>query len=162
VSTQSFVLLNWLVDIWTAAPWPTMVKVVDGPPTTDVSGEVLLFVGSDAAPISADDSAVSRSQWRLLGNPTGNRRDELITVKGSLWDRRGGTDMRARRNEVDQLWQVLESAVRDGGALVGPAGSPPDARVVWVELSEVTVRQIQTTQGATVECPFILTANARS
>lgn len=162
MSTQAFVLLDWLVDTWTAAPWPTTVKVIDGPPTTDVSGEILLFVGSEAAPVSMDDSAVSHSQWRLLGNPTGNRRDELITVKGSLWDRRGGTDMRVRRAEANLIWSVLESSVRDGGMLVGPQGSPPDARVVWVELTEITVRQQQTKDGATVELPFILTANARS
>lgn len=164
MSTQAFALLDWLVDTWTAAPWPagTIVKVIDGPMTTDVSGEILLFVGSEAALIPIDDSAVSHSQWHLLGNPTGNRRDETITVKGSLWDRRGGSNIRVRRAEANQLWSVLESAVRDGGMLVGPAGSPPDARVVWVELTEVTVRQMQTTEGATVELPFILTAFAKS
>jgi hypothetical protein len=130
------------------------VRVVDGPPTTDLSPPNLLFVGSAPSDPNDDSPDASFSQsWGELG---ARAKYEDLIVRCELWVRSGSQDMAARRDTAKALLDAIEAALRTNYTLaVG--------RLLWIHLAAAEIRQIQTQAptGSTVAVSFTLAGRAR-
>ncbi|GAA1701625.1 hypothetical protein GCM10009765_59000 [Fodinicola feengrottensis] len=160
MSTQIFDVLDWLVDTFSAIEWPAdlPVYIVDGPPLTDVSQPMLLYVGWDGNLPAEADSAKAPEDWAFLGNPTSNNRDETIEIPCVLQVRRGDHSLRTRRAEAKMLTGLIVQSLRDANSWQGPPGSA----VLWLAISDVVVWQQQSNQGTSLLHHFTIKVRARA
>ncbi|WP_030173253.1 hypothetical protein [Streptomyces sp. NRRL S-813] len=141
-----------LLSILRAAPGLADVGVVDGPPTTNLTGLKYLFVGWQPNA----ESAVGLTQ---TFNSAGARtRDEAFQIVGYIEARAGDTDMQARRTEVFAILGEIETALRATNE--APTAPTLNGTVLWAHLTAGDLTQVQS-EGSLAGLAFTVTCQAR-
>lgn len=144
--------IDALLSILRAAPALADVAVVDGPPSTNVTGLRRLYVGWSP---SADQAADISQTFASAG---ARRRDETFSIACYLEVRSGDKDMAAKRSAAFALLATVEEALRATGA--SPDAPTLGGTVLWAELTAAGLAQEQG-QGALAGIPFTVTCRAR-
>ncbi|OLZ72571.1 hypothetical protein AVW11_04040 [Streptomyces amritsarensis] len=141
-----------LLAILQAAPGLTGVRIVDGPPTNNLTASDCLFVGYQPGA----DSVVSIAQdFNAAGART---RDENFDVSGYIETRAGGSDMGARRRRCFEIAGELENALRATPA--APQAPTLNGAVLWAHLTTGDLFQIQS-DGVLAGLAFTVRCRAR-
>lgn len=142
-----------LLAILSAAPGLTKVRVVDGPPTTNLTSPDWLFVGFQP---SAEVAVSLTQEFAAAGART---RDEDFDVLCYIECRAGGTDMAARRRRAFEVLAEVENALR--ATATAPTAPTLNGTVLWAHLAAGDVQQVQSSEGALVGLPFTVRCRAR-
>jgi len=148
-------VIDYLVTTFTAATTlgaaTPPVAVYDGPLVTQEPAQLLLFVGiddpdSDEAPTSAS----SEQSWASLGKQAKN---EQVTVFCTAESWGGDTDVKAIRTTAYGIVAAVEDLLRADVMLGG--------LFQFGQVTGLTLRQNQTTQGAVARVTFQIEGQAR-
>jgi hypothetical protein len=142
-----------LLSAFQTAPELAGVRVVDGPPTTDVSEQDLLFVGWQP------DNDISVALTQTFAGASTRIRDETFDVGCYLESRSGDTDLKARRDRAFDLFAVVEQVLR--GTQANPDAASLGGAVLWSQLTAGDFRQAQTEAGAQAGLEFTVACRAR-
>ena len=137
--------LDGLVAVLSASAALRGVQIFDGQPTTDTPKDFI------AVGFSEDGPAVSFNHSPAgLGNA---RRAETfdITCVVSSWN--GGTNAATVRNRAFAMFSACEAAIRAGGTL--------NASVLFAQVVQGSVTQMQTEQGAVCDVEFSVSVESR-
>jgi len=132
-------VLDALVDLCTAATTPGAplegVRILDGPPATELADRRVLALGDDDQSATA---ATAQQEWATLGR---GAKDESGFITCTAYARAGDTDLRARRAEVFALMAALETLLRPGQPDTDPTLG---GLVLWTAVGgQITYRQEQ-------------------
>jgi hypothetical protein len=143
-------LLDALVAAWTAdvtlTGYGTRLRVYDGPPTTDRSAEIELWVG--ATGLEPDEEVVVFEQSRA--DFEGDR-DETLTIVSAVWVANGTHDIAAARRLAVAVYAAAAATVRTSTLAV--------AGVRALDVSDGRLRQGQFTSGVGAVLTFTVTAD---
>jgi hypothetical protein len=142
-----------LLAILSAAPGMTGVRVVDGPPTTNLAATDCLFVGYQPG----SEIAVDISQD--FASAGARDRDENFDLLCYIESHSGGTDMGARRRRAFEILAQVENTLRATDA--APEAPTLNRTVQWAHLAAGDLIQAQTDAGALVALPFTVRCRAR-
>lgn len=144
--------LDALLTILQAAPGLDGVRVVDGPPTNNLSGGDWLYVGYQPGA----DTAVNLVQdFNAAGART---RDENFEILCYAESRSGGTNVATVRSRVFALLAVVEDALRATSA--EPAAPTMGGAVLWAHLATGDLYQLQS-DGVLAGVAFLVRCRAR-
>jgi hypothetical protein len=131
--------LDSLIAALRARPGLVNAVVHDGTPITDEGTDYVAIGWSD----EDSSSVTARQEPATLGNL---RRSETydINCQACAWD--GSTDMAVARTTAFALFAEVEDALREDGTIAG--------NVIFADIGNYTVRQVQTTGGALVAIDF--------
>lgn len=142
-------LLDALVAAWTAdATLATYIaanrlRVFDGPPLTDRSHEIELWVG--ATGLESEETVITGQQnWAVMNQA--NDRDEQLDVVNSIWVAEGNNDLATARRTAITVFNAAAAAIR--GSSLNVAGVYPAIEVTSWELHQ---GQFNTGVGAVLQ-----------
>lgn len=138
--------------ILSAAPGLTQVRMVDGPPTVNLTGPDFLFVGWQPGA----DVAVSLTQQ--FASAGARLRDEDFDIQGYIESKVGGTDMGGRRRRAFEILAEVESALRATDA--SPTAPTLNGTVQWAHLTAGDLVQVQS-DGVIAGLNFTVRCRAR-
>ncbi|MGW8703235.1 hypothetical protein ACWGOK_41090 [Streptomyces eurythermus] len=141
-----------LLTILGTAPALAEAAVVDGAPVTNLTARLRIHIGWQPGA----DTAVSLEQsWNGAGART---RDETFTIACYAEARDGGTDIKARRDEVFALVGVVEQALR--ATAEAPTAPTLNSTVLWAEVTAGNLAQ-STAEGSVAGLAFTVSCRAR-
>ena len=136
--------IDGLIAIFAASADLYGVQIFDGQPTTNTDKDCI------AVGYVEDGAAVDFTQTpRGLGNL---RREEKFTIACTIISWRGSTVAKTVRDRAFALFNACQTAVSTGGTL--------SSSVIFGEVTQGSVSQFQTDQGA--ECNVVFTVSAES
>ncbi|TCO54142.1 hypothetical protein [Actinocrispum wychmicini] len=144
--------IDGLVALCTTAAAPAEplhgVHVYDGPPVTDLSDPLMLFLGDTPDTL---ESVTGTQTFAELG---GGHRDETFAISCTAVARAGDTDMKARRDSAHAIMAAVERLLRPGepGADITLGGA-----VLWAQVSG----DIALSKGSLAKLTFAVTCRAR-
>lgn len=141
-----------LLEILRAAPALADVRIVDGPPSTNLTELKQLFVGWQP---DADASVALEQDFASAGART---RDESFEIACYAESRSGDKDMAAQRAAVFALVGTVETALRATDA--APTAPTLNGTVLWAQLTTGNLRQVQS-EGTVAGLAFTVTCRAR-
>ncbi|MCP2168131.1 hypothetical protein [Goodfellowiella coeruleoviolacea] len=129
------------------------VRIYDGPPVSDLSDELLLFIGDDPA---GEDSVTGTQEYATLGRPG---KDETFTIYCCAASRSGNVDMKRERGRAFGIVGAVERLVRPNE----PGGDTQlGGAVLWSGVGgDITLSQMQTNTGALARVTFGVVCRAR-
>jgi hypothetical protein len=142
-----------LLAILRAAPALSEVQVIDGPPTTDMADPDVVTVGWSPG---GDQSALLTQEFNAAGARTRNEDFEIANAI-DCWS--GDRDFSAVRARAFELLGVVENAIRASGA--NPEAPTLNGAVLWAHLTQGSLQQSFTDQGARAVLGFTVTCHAR-
>ncbi|MFE1926532.1 hypothetical protein ACFW91_28725 [Streptomyces asoensis] len=128
------------------------VRVVDGPPATNLSDRDRIHIGW--AP-GADTAVSLQQQWNGAGART---RDEQFSIACYAESRGGDKDMAFRRNKVFEMVAAIEQALRATNE--APEAPNLNGTVLWSELTAGDLFQSHS-EGAIAGLAFTVACRAR-
>ncbi|TCO47302.1 hypothetical protein [Actinocrispum wychmicini] len=149
--------IDGLVALCTTATAPAEplhgVHVYDGPPVTDLSDPLMLFLGDTPDTL---ESVTGTQTFAELG---GASRDETFSISCTAVARSGDTDMKARRDAAHAIMAAVERLLRPGepGADITLGGA-----VLWAQVGgDIVLSQLQYAKGSLARLRFAVTCRAR-
>ncbi|MFD9306135.1 hypothetical protein ACFWCB_26360 [Streptomyces sp. NPDC060048] len=143
--------LDALLALLRAAEGLLKVRVLDGPPTTNLAGDWLALGWQPGG-----DNAVSISQE--FAGAGARQRDEAFDIHGYAESRGGGTDLAARRRRVFEIVGEVETVLRASGER--PEAPTISGTVLWSQLTAGGLVQDQA-DGALAGLAFTISCRAR-
>ncbi|WP_416983552.1 hypothetical protein [Streptomyces sp. T028] len=141
-----------LLAIVQALPALAGVRIVDGPPTVNLTDPDRIHVGWQPGA----ESAVSlQQQWNAAGART---RDEMFAIACYAESRSGDTDMAVRRQRLFAMVAAVEQALR--ATTAAPEAPTLNGTVLWCELTTGDLSQWQS-EGANAGLNFTVACRAR-
>lgn len=134
----------WLADS-TLVAYGSRLRIYDGPPTTDRSAEIELWVG--ATGLDPDEEVIVFNQARV--DFEGDR-DETLTVANAVWVANGNNDISAARRLAVAVYAACAATVRLSTLAV--------AGVMALGVSDGRLRQGQFSSGVGCVLTFTVTA----
>ncbi|MEU9789109.1 hypothetical protein AB0E27_00545 [Streptomyces sparsogenes] len=141
-----------LLEILRAAPALADVRIVDGPPATNLTEPKQLFIGWQP---DADAAVALEQDFASAGART---RDESFEIACYAETRSGDKDMALQRGAVFALVAAVETALRATDA--APTAPTLNGTVLWAQLATGNLRQVQS-EGTVVGLAFTITCRAR-
>lgn len=142
-----------LLDILTAAPALSAVRVSDGPPAVNLTERDVIYVGVQP---DGGSAASSVQDFNAAGART---RDEDFVISGYIESRSGDKDMSLRRVRVYEILAAVEDALRATNA--APAAPTLNGTVLWAHLTAADLSQQQTSDGPLAGLTFAVSCRAR-
>ncbi|MFE4649283.1 hypothetical protein [Streptomyces sp. NPDC056707] len=146
--------INALLEILGSAPALADVRIIDGPPTEDMSDEDLVCIGW--APGDEQASAESVQDFAYAG---ARARDEDLTITGWAESWSGEEEFADRRARAYELLAVIENALRATEAQ--PEAPTLNGTVQWAHLIRHRLQQLFTDSGSRVGIAFTIGCRAR-
>lgn len=144
-------LATWQADA-TLAAYGDRLRIFDGPPTTDRSAEIEIWVG--ATGVEPEETVVTGTQdWVTFGDATGDR-DESIDLTSTVWAASGSNDIKTARRLAITVFSAAAAAVR--GSNLGLSALDRTVQVVSWEL-----RQGQYASGVGAVLTFVTRASGQ-
>ncbi|WP_406004430.1 hypothetical protein [Streptomyces sp. NBC_00987] len=142
-----------LLAILRAAPALAEVRIVDGPPSVNLTDRHRIYVGW--APGSEQAVEIEQS----FASAGARRRDEDAAISCYAETRAGDKDMSMRRSRAFELLAAVEDALRATDA----ATEAPtlNGAVLWSELTAGTLVQEQSDTGSLAGLSFTVRTRAR-
>lgn len=145
--------IDALLAILSAEEGLSGVRVLDGPPTGDMSDEEYVAIGWQP---DSEDAVQMVQDFNAAGART---RDEDFTILCWLDTWTGDSDVRARRARAFALLAVIEDAIRASGA--SPTAPTLSGTVLWAHLTGALLKQANTDQGVRAGITFTISCRAR-
>lgn len=142
-----------LLAILRAAPALAEVRIIDGPPSVNLTERHRIYVGWSPG---AEQSVDIQQSFASAG---ARRRDEDASIACYAETRAGDTDMSLRRTKVFELLAAVEVALRATDA--APEAPTLNGTVQWAHLSAGSLVQEQNSDGALAGLAFTVTCRAR-
>lgn len=141
-------------SVITAAVASGRLRTYFGPPVSDRSSPIELYVGADGLADSEAD-ITSTMSWATAGGGDVAEIDEIIDIPCAVWAKDGGAvNLRALHTEACAIAAGAVQAIR-GAVNLGLAP------VMWSMVPAYSVRLIQSPTGADVFIPFTIQVTAR-
>jgi len=131
------------------------LTILDGMPTTNLAGALVLAIGWAGEAEEDTTAATSGQVWKYVGKIVSPTREEELLIPGWLSVWRGGDDMKARRDEATAILHTFGAALR-----ASLAGWSASGQVTYLELADLRLRQAQTPDGAYAAYEFTIRAKA--
>lgn len=144
--------VNALLAILQAAPALADARVVDGPPSTNLTDRMVLYVGWQPG---ADAAVALEQDFASAGART---RDESFEISCYAEARSGDKDMTTQRGRVFDLVAAVETALR--ATDTDPTAPTLNGTVLWAHLTTGNLSQAQD-QGTVAGLSFTVTCRAR-
>ncbi|WP_063735621.1 hypothetical protein [Streptomyces sp. RTd22] len=141
-----------LLEILRAAPGLADARVVDGPPSTNLTDRKYVFVGWQPG---AEAAVAIEQDFASAG---ARRRDESFEISCYAETRSGDKDMAVQRAAVFELVAAVEDALRATDA--APAAPTLGGTVLWAHLTTGSLTQVQS-EGTVAGLAFTVTCRAR-
>lgn len=155
MSTQTLIadVIDGLYDLWKvdAALVALGVQLRDGDEPSDRTAPLELWVGGTGLD---DDTEAASSDREWAHASAMSDIDEWVRVTCAAWAWSGDTDGRAQRRAAVGLLDAAAAAIRD--STLGLA-----LRVLWCEVIDVQLRQIQDGNGSAAVFTFTVRARCR-
>ncbi|MER7046779.1 hypothetical protein [Streptomyces jumonjinensis] len=142
-----------LLEILRAAPGLAGVRVLDGPPSNNLTERDRIYVGWQPG----GDTAVALAQSFAYAGA--RRRDEEFTISGYAESRAGDKDISLRRNKVFNIVAAVETALR--ATDTAPDAPTLNGTVLWAHLTTGDLLQEQGPDGALAGLAFTIACRAR-
>lgn len=136
----------WRADA-TLTAYGTRLRIFDGPPLTDRTAEIELWVGSDG--LQPDETVVSGTQSYVTFGAADDR-DEALDITCTVWVVNGSTDMATTRRTAIDAFNAAAAAVRGSALSLGAEGYNATGVPSW------QLREGQTANGAEVVLTFVV------
>lgn len=142
-----------LLSILRDAPSLSEVRIIDGPPATNLTEKNRIYVGWSPG---ADQAAEIQQDFAYAG---ARRRDEDVVISCYIETRAGDKDMALRRTKAFEIFAAVEVALR--ATDVEPEAPTLRGTVLWAHLTAAGLVQEQNDSGALAGLQFTVSCRAR-